>query len=124
MFPWKKAKDKEDKSKRRGGGGDDKKSSGKLSGSEVRRRNLVISGPIPAPGSGLVSPLAEEEDFSDHSGGGGTLPHDSTSSSPVQQDGHNRRPPAGAPPRSPRWPGHLACPSRSPRTGPRHGRRV
>lgn len=113
MFPWKKAKDKEDKSKRRGGGGDDKKSSGKLSGSEVRRRNLVISGPIPAPGSGLVSPLAEEEDFSDHSGGGGTLPHDSTSSSPVQQDGHNRRPPP-VPPKKPAVARTLSVPKSKP----------
>lgn len=113
MFPWKKAKDKEDKSKRRGGGGDDKKSSGKLSGSEVRRRNLVISGPIPAPGSGLVSPLAEEEDFSDHSGGGGTLPHDSSSSSPVQQDGHNRRPPP-VPPKKPAVARTLSVPKSKP----------
>ncbi|KAL1448127.1 hypothetical protein MTO96_028277 [Rhipicephalus appendiculatus] len=113
MFPWKKAKDKEDKSKRRGGGGDDKKSSGKLSGSEVRRRNLVISGPIPAPGSGLVSPLAEEEDFSDHSGGGGTLPHDSTSSSPVQQDGHSKRPPP-VPPKKPAVARTLSVPKSKP----------
>ncbi|XP_075542918.1 unconventional myosin-XVIIIa-like isoform X1 [Dermacentor variabilis] len=114
MFPWKKAKDKEDKSKRRGGGGDDKKSSGKLSSSEFRRRNLVISGPIPAPGSGLVSPLAEEEDFSDHSGSGGTLPHDSSSPSPVQQDGgHSKRPPP-VPPKKPAVARTLSVPKSKP----------
>ncbi|XP_065282535.2 unconventional myosin-XVIIIa-like isoform X1 [Dermacentor albipictus] len=114
MFPWKKAKDKEDKSKRRGGGGDDKKSSGKLSSSEFRRRNLVISGPIPAPGSGLVSPLAEEEDFSDHSGSGGTLPPDSSSPSPVQQDGgHSKRPPP-VPPKKPAVARTLSVPKSKP----------
>lgn len=57
MFPWKKAKDKDEKSKRR----DDKK--GSSSGSDGRRRHLVISGPIPTRAGGvLVSPLPEEED--------------------------------------------------------------
>ncbi|XP_077511478.1 unconventional myosin-XVIIIa-like isoform X2 [Amblyomma americanum] len=113
MFPWKKAKDKEDKSKRRGGGGDDKKSSGKLSGSEVRRRNLVISGPIPTRGCGLASPLAEEEDFSDHSGGGGTLPGDV---SPVQDGGPNsagKKPPP-VPPKKPAVARTLSVPKSKP----------
>lgn len=56
MFPWKKAKDKDDKSKRR----DDKKGS---SSGDGRRRHLVISGPIPTRvGGALVSPLPEEDD--------------------------------------------------------------
>ncbi|XP_029832887.3 unconventional myosin-XVIIIa isoform X1 [Ixodes scapularis] len=56
MFPWKKAKDKDDKSKRR----DDKKGS---SSGDGRRRHLVISGPIPTrAGGALVSPLPEEDD--------------------------------------------------------------
>lgn len=56
MFPWKKAKDKDEKSKRR----DDKKGS---SSGDGRRRHLVISGPIPTRAGGvLVSPLPEEED--------------------------------------------------------------
>lgn len=108
MFPWKKAKDKEDKSKRRG---DDKKSSGKLSGTEVRRRNLVISGPIPTRGCGLASPLAEEEDFSDHSGG--TLPGDV---SPVQDGGSNstgKKPPP-VPPKKPAVARTLSVPKSKP----------
>lgn len=60
MFPWKKAKDKEDKSKRR----DDKKA--KPTVGDGRRRHLVISGPLQArPVGGLLSPT--EEDVTDRS---------------------------------------------------------
>ncbi|XP_077534823.1 unconventional myosin-XVIIIa-like isoform X2 [Haemaphysalis longicornis] len=116
MFPWKKAKDKEDKSKRRG---EDKKSSGKLSGSDVRRRNLVISGPMPARGSGLVSPLAEEEDFSDHSGGGGTLPGDASAphhdgSTSAHNNGGSGKKPPPVPPKKPAVARTLSVPKSKP----------